>query len=86
MKYLCIVYPNKRQCCGNSGPITYYAVATIEGDSVSVSPCVECHLMLKQRWAARAEYLTPDDLYRIHKLLESDPRLQDTTFILKGEK
>ena len=58
MKYLCIITSSKQKCCGNSGPNILYSVATIEGDSCSVSPCVECHLMLKQKWTSRAEYLT----------------------------
>jgi len=86
MKYLCIITSSKQKCCGNSGPNILYSVATIEGDSCSVSPCVECHLMLKQKWTSRAEYLTPEDLFQIHALLESDPKLKNTLFTLKGEK
>jgi len=85
MKYLCIITSSKQKCCGNSGPNILYSVATIEGDSCSVSPCVECHLMLKQKWTSRAEYLTRDELLYIKSRLVYDPKLKGVTFTLKGE-
>lgn len=86
MKYL-IVINASGTCCGNRGPRVFYALATVEDDSVSVSPVIECYLMIPTRYGKwdtvyRGSGISEEILTTIIELLAKDRKLLKSTFEL----